>query len=571
MRKLLLFLLSLVVLLAAAALIVPGLVDWNAYKGDVAAAVEAATGRRLTIKGDLQFTVLPAPRLSVRDARLANMAGASAPEMVRLKSLEVLIRFLPLLKGRIEVESVTLVEPVIELEVLADGRANWRFAPPPRNGKKARIPGAPVPAPAPVPAGGVAESAAATIRLDSLRITRGTLIYRDAGGIVERLDEMNLEIAARSLIGPFRVKGSLAAHGVPLALQAVVGRLREGAPSPVSVKVNLTAAEAEAELTGILAGIGTEPRISGKLRLAGKDLGRLAATLGLGAGGGALPPWFGQPFALESRVKASAKDVSIGDIVLSFGGMRATGDVSAAFGRRIAAKVKLEIVRIDLDRWLAMPEAAGGAKPPGGEEFARPDAAAGGAAGPASPAAAESSGFALPPNVNGSLNVIVKAVTFKGGIIRDVRVDATLSEGELTLNQASLRLPGGAEVSLFGFLGAEGGRPRFDGTVEARADNLRTVLSWLGLDISRISADRARLWAEASGHRGDSQLDSRRGRRRPCANHPGDCMEPFAQCLRRRHGHHDQLPRDAELCGPGGTFFYTGRGRCPVKRLCPGQ
>ena len=45
--------------------------------------------------------------------------------MVRLKSLEVRIRFLPLLKGNIEVESVTLVEPVIELEVLADGRANW--------------------------------------------------------------------------------------------------------------------------------------------------------------------------------------------------------------------------------------------------------------------------------------------------------------------------------------------------------------------------------------------------------------------------------------------------------------
>ena len=150
MRKLLLFLLSLVVLLAAAALIVPGLVDWNTYKGDVAAAVEAVTGRRLTIKGDLQFTVLPAPRLSVRDARLANMAGASTPEMVRLKSLEVRIRFLPLLKGRIDVESVTHVEPVIELEVLADGHANWQFAPPRRGGKKARIPGAPVPAPAPV-------------------------------------------------------------------------------------------------------------------------------------------------------------------------------------------------------------------------------------------------------------------------------------------------------------------------------------------------------------------------------------------------------------------------------------
>ena len=92
-------------------------------------------GRKLVIDGDLQFSVLPAPRLSVRDARLANIEGASTPDMVRLKSLEVRIRFLPLLQGRIEVESVTLVEPVIELEILADGRANWQFAAP-RRGRR---------------------------------------------------------------------------------------------------------------------------------------------------------------------------------------------------------------------------------------------------------------------------------------------------------------------------------------------------------------------------------------------------------------------------------------------------
>ncbi len=109
MRKLLIGLVGLVVLVVGAALVVPSVIDWNSYKGEITARALEATGRKLTIAGDLDLTVLPAPRLSVRDARFANIKGGSAPDMVRLKSLDVRVRFWPLLRGKIEVDSITLV------------------------------------------------------------------------------------------------------------------------------------------------------------------------------------------------------------------------------------------------------------------------------------------------------------------------------------------------------------------------------------------------------------------------------------------------------------------------------
>ncbi|MFQ5939332.1 MAG: AsmA-like C-terminal region-containing protein, partial [Alphaproteobacteria bacterium] len=84
------------------------------------------------------------------------------------------------------------------------------------------------------------------------------------------------------------------------------------------------------------------------------------------------------------------------------------------------------------------------------------------------------------------------AVIFRGGVVHQVRLSAELAEGEVTLSQATARLPGGSQVSVFGFLTAAEGKPRFEGSVEAVADNLRGGLDWLQIDVSSVPPDRLR-------------------------------------------------------------------------------
>ena len=500
MRKVLIGFLVLVVLLVAAALFVPGMIDWNTYKDDIAAQVKAATGRQLTIDGNLDFSVLPTPQLLVNNARLANISGASAPDMVRLKSLRVRIRLAPLLQGRVEVESVTLVEPVIRLETLAGGRANWEFSPPGTQTSAART--GPVPERRDPTRSAPADADA--IRLDSLRIVNGTLVYRDAGSdTVERIEQLNAEVSAGSLAGPFRAKGTLLARRVPIEIDTAIGRITEGAATPITLRVKFTNADAQMDMTGTVAEIATAPRMSGRLKLFGDDFALFAAAFGDGKRSvSTLPPWTRQKFALDVRVKASAKEATATDLLAELGDVRATGGVTATFGGRVGAKIRLKINRVDLDRWLTIkpkPPAAGGKA---GRGKAGGSGKAASSAKPSSRGQAETP-FRLPKNIDASLDFTITAVKYLNGQIRDIRLAGALNEGEVTLNQATARFPGGAEVSLFGFLTARGGKPRFDGSLEARADNLRAVLGWLKTDVSSVPVDRLRKFTLSGKVRGD--------------------------------------------------------------------
>ena len=127
MKKFLYGLISLVFVTVVVLLVGPSLWDWNGYKSEILERFKAETGRQIAIDGDLSFAVLPSPRFAVDGVRIANIEGATAAEFARVKSLRGRIRVLPLLLGRIEVESVELINPVIQFEILADRRVNWTF------------------------------------------------------------------------------------------------------------------------------------------------------------------------------------------------------------------------------------------------------------------------------------------------------------------------------------------------------------------------------------------------------------------------------------------------------------
>ena len=128
-RKTFLYLiLGLLALIIAAAVIAPFALDLNNYKGYIADLVKEQTGRALAIDGDIYLSVVPIPTVEVRGVRFANVEGASSPDMVRIAAVEARIALAPLFGGQVEVDSLTFVDPVIELEILADGNANWQLA-----------------------------------------------------------------------------------------------------------------------------------------------------------------------------------------------------------------------------------------------------------------------------------------------------------------------------------------------------------------------------------------------------------------------------------------------------------
>ncbi len=70
--------------------------DFDHLKPEIARAVKAATGRQVTLGGDIGLTIGLAPGLTMADVSLQNAPWGSRPEMVTIKRLEVQVALVPL-------------------------------------------------------------------------------------------------------------------------------------------------------------------------------------------------------------------------------------------------------------------------------------------------------------------------------------------------------------------------------------------------------------------------------------------------------------------------------------------
>ncbi|MBE0532888.1 MAG: AsmA family protein [Rhodospirillales bacterium] len=481
MKKLLGIVLGLVAILAIAVVVLPGVVDWNDYKGTIQAHLRGLTGRDVVIGGDIHIAILPAPAVIANNVRMANLKGASAAEMVRLKSVEVRVALGPLLGGNIQVETVKLVDPIIELERLADGRVNWEFV-----SVRAENDGS---TSTPLPGFGGGEAGGGTaIRLDGFHIENGTIIYRDArSGTVERIEHVDAKLSAESLTGPFDSVGRLDFRGIPLGYEVAVGRVINEQTVPLNMAIIAELGDARVDISGAIVELAEAPKFKGKVVANGKMLSGFLAAVG----GGTPEAFFAQAFGASGDVTVSTRDLSVKRLAVSMGALRAEGELTANLAASpISFATRLTVPKVDLDALLAAPEPKPPASP-AGDPDAAPDMAAGKVAKPDAVPPAKPA-FVLPQNINGTVELTADTISYRGNIISDARATADLHGGEVTLSQFTAQLPGGSDLFMTGFLTAQDGAPKFDGTLDAKVSDLRRIVAWLGGEITGVASDRLR-------------------------------------------------------------------------------
>ncbi|MEC7304177.1 MAG: AsmA family protein, partial [Pseudomonadota bacterium] len=101
--------------------------DYNQYEGLIAEKVKEATGRNLSIAGDIELELSFTPSLSVSGVRFENAEWGSKPDMLSVEKFLAQVALLPLLSNTIEVDHVLLQGAEILIEREADGRANFVF------------------------------------------------------------------------------------------------------------------------------------------------------------------------------------------------------------------------------------------------------------------------------------------------------------------------------------------------------------------------------------------------------------------------------------------------------------
>lgn len=117
----------LVVAVSVGGVIVIMKTDFNQYKGLIAEKVKEATGRNLSIAGDIELELSFTPSLSVSGVRFENAEWGSMPDMLSVEKFSAQVALLPLLSNTIEVDHVLLQGAEILIEREADRRANFVF------------------------------------------------------------------------------------------------------------------------------------------------------------------------------------------------------------------------------------------------------------------------------------------------------------------------------------------------------------------------------------------------------------------------------------------------------------
>ncbi|TBR27245.1 MAG: AsmA family protein, partial [Reyranella sp.] len=444
---------GIVALLVVALVALPALIDVNSYKPLIVSQVKTATGRDLVIDGPISLSLLPTPTVSVTGVKFFNVPGSKNANMVEVKSVTVKPSLLALLGGSIEVSEVTLVEPKIVLEINAEGKPNWEFAPSVAEAK----PAAPKP------------SAPRPLSLGQLTIDNGTLIFSDSkAGLSVVADKANFTASIGSLDGPYSLAGDASINGAPLRLDLAVGA--RGANGHTA-DLALQAGGGKLGFKGTLSELGAAAKISGVASASAESLTAFVGTLVKLAGQPepVLPALLAGKFSFDGAVDVSQTAFAARDFKIALGQDSGSGSLSLTLKPRLAVEGKLAVPKLDLDRWLVtLQETAPAAAP---------------AASTAAPATTSQSFLS---DLTAKVAIEVGEVIYNKQPVRNVVLEIDAKGGAVAVPKLTATLPGDMVLQAQSTLTGDTARPGVTGQFSMVGPKLRETLSWLAVDLSSV-------------------------------------------------------------------------------------
>jgi hypothetical protein len=415
----------LAIVVLAGAFIAPNFIRWSDYRGRMEQLATSVLGTPVTVRGDIDFTLLPQPRL-----RFSNvLVGSPEEPAATVDHVEAEFALMDFLRDNYQVTRLVLRQPVVDFTIdesgflgsgvsLAEGTGSVGL-------EQATIVGA-------------------TVRLMDRRSSE-TFVAQDVSG----------ELRLAGFSGPFSFQGSGSYRDQSYGLRFNSGEIDATGQSRVSAFLQQPGSFTLA-LEGLLAP-GMAPKFEGDMVYRQTPPTAEAASDIRG------------DLVLESKITGSTDRIVLSGYTLrpdeNRGGTRLTG----------AASIQLGDVR-SFDAVIS------------GGVFSLPprDANEDATAQPYELVRllSELPAPAIPP-MAGRVGVDLAEVGLRGFALRNVRVDASTDGQAWEIEQFLAQLPGGTDIRASGDLASDSERPAFRGDVaiaSARLDGLAGLWRDLGDD-----------------------------------------------------------------------------------------
>ena len=341
------------VLIIAAVIIIPQFVDVKKYKPIIEQKVAEATGRSFTLGDDIDVSVFPWVGVKLTDLHLGNPAGYHEKSMVSVKNFEVRLKVMPLLSKRVEVKTFVLDGPVIYLEKLKNGKANWQGI----GAKQEKKAVAEKKIEKPSSEKGLPIAA---LQVDKFSITNGQMIYVDqATNVKKQISDLNLNLENISLENPVGISFAAMIDGKPVSLKGTAGPIgKEPGKGTMAIDVVVKALE-ELEIT--LKGNIIDPLASQafdlELTIASFSPRKLLAALDQKFPVQTKDPKALDALSLKTRLKGNPASVSLSQGQLKLDDTKIIFSASAKEFLKPNLKFDFQLDEIDLDPYLPEPPA----------------------------------------------------------------------------------------------------------------------------------------------------------------------------------------------------------------------
>jgi len=290
-----------------------------------------ATGRDVTITGDVSMTLWPVIGASVDGLEVGNAEWSEQGPMLSAQNAALGLDARALLSGEIKITHIEANAPTIRLESRQDGRASWQFS----------------------DAEGTAQIATSTspdqapqaVSIARLAVTNARLIYAAEGSDTLEYSGVDLTLDWPERTGPAQIDAVIRPAGQPVTVSANVAafdRFIAGDAQVVGVSLSTSGGSARLQGQGALSGA-----VSGRLSLQTDNTDGFLKALGLP--GAALPAGLGRMLNVTTDLQLSAdRQLALRDLNADLGGNTVAGRADIALNGVPQIDATLQVGALDL-------------------------------------------------------------------------------------------------------------------------------------------------------------------------------------------------------------------------------
>lgn len=449
MKKAAIIILAVLVLAVGGVSAYVAMIDWNEHKDQIAAQFSEVSGKRVVFEGPVSFKIFPSPDLTASNIKIYSREGVN--QDVPLATIDRLVAKLslwPLLKGNFEVKMMSLIEPKILMDVDDNGRLNWQSSI--TEEQKLNLDNV-------------------EIKLDSVLLEKATLNFVNAKHDVDiKLENLNAEVIAPSIFGPYRIEGSYIKDNNPEGFAMSLGRFSESFATSVNFVLNHPTSETFVRFDGSI--LLKNDAINGNLIVESKKpvdfINKNFKDVNLGTA-------YDYPLALSMQLDTNKTKASLSNIVVKYGTTAGAGNILIPLAEEYAdedeepsrrrAEIGFEMTDLDLTPIAAALKA-------GYEKYG-------------------AEGAAYNPQLKFDFIADLKSIntTYNGQTLKNFNLSADYLDNQLTLRNLSATLPGETEFKVTGDVFADNDELTYSLQPEYTTNDLQKLLGWLGYQVNQVT------------------------------------------------------------------------------------